>query len=669
MPTKLQLATTCHTGKRIPNPYGFEDGSEYQKTCVYSSYKQVNYERVSSLCTIVIFLNENGSSIKFEFATWENFELRKMLDLLWSTYYNRIHMCIKCHEEFLKVERLYDNLDGSESNFDAVREQFAFTVVESVIKSQYINNYVHGNAFDAIRYLVFKEWGGKFRKQNQISKSKLEKAKQVLIPSMTGKSLALNRVGVAPENNIQMQLGKEKPTVSATSEKDLKQVRTLVQSTNVPPISDTPDKTKALKSNKKDTRVNRFSNMQTNGNNSSTIKSNSTAAETTISVENGADSAKPLGNLLTLSETTRPFHSEAQIKTNANSCSSAEQRDESIPKTPDMDLNAELGSTEITDKPINSLEPDPEFDCVEGAKPSTSSSSSASSLPPEASNAAATTDPTSNPKSSPPVSIAQNNTPVLPQSTYILSPDGRKLISKCGKLSPKQKLIFVKRDPVTGRMVRVPKPNFSMVKGKFNGREVIVRSTPSSIFQPQTFLNSSGSSTHVKTVNLPVESAVSSFPVKNVVTEPGSPSVPRIVSVQSIPTASSEGHSSSTQFTDDISNDSSEESAGFSQVESNQQLNSSSDVTQKPSKVSPDGKRQSTDDNSKSKGEPPEVRSIRSGRRIKRVYDSSSWASGLEMDQLVAQSLKDGRTDRSGYSPKRATKINNKVYVITVKIV
>ncbi|CAG7814981.1 unnamed protein product, partial [Allacma fusca] len=38
-----------------------------------------------------------------------------------------------------------------------------------------------------------------------------------------------------------MQLGKEKPTVSAASEKDLKQVRTLVQSTNVPPISDTPD--------------------------------------------------------------------------------------------------------------------------------------------------------------------------------------------------------------------------------------------------------------------------------------------------------------------------------------------------------------------------------------------------------------------------------------------
>jgi len=91
-------------------------------------------------------------------------------------------------------------------------------------------------------------------------------------------------------------------------------------------------------------------------------------------------------------------------------------------------------------------------------------------------------------------------------------------------------------------------------------------------------------------------------------------------------------------------------------VESNQQLNSSSDVTQKPSKVSPDGKRQSTDDNSKSKGEPPEVRSIRSGRRIKRVYDSSSWASGLEMDQLVAQSLKDGRTDRSGYSPVKRHK-------------
>ena len=94
------------------------------------------------------------------------FELRNLKEIFIKSFgipflphfskYGLVYMCTRCHEEFLRVESLYDDLKCNESKFDAAREKLAFLIVDSIITSGYISNYIHGNAFDSIRYLVFK---------------------------------------------------------------------------------------------------------------------------------------------------------------------------------------------------------------------------------------------------------------------------------------------------------------------------------------------------------------------------------------------------------------------------------------------------------------------------------------------------------------------------------
>ena len=110
------------------------------------------------ICYEAHTVTESETGISFELRNLKDIFVR-CFDIQFLPHFSKfgpVHMCPRCHEEFSKVEKLYDAVKCTENSFDAAREKLAFLVVDSILKSGYISNYVHGNAFDAIRCLVFK---------------------------------------------------------------------------------------------------------------------------------------------------------------------------------------------------------------------------------------------------------------------------------------------------------------------------------------------------------------------------------------------------------------------------------------------------------------------------------------------------------------------------------
>ena len=216
------------------------------------------------------------------------------------------------------------------------------------------------------------------------------------------------------------------------------------------------------------------------------------------------------------------------------------------------------------------------------------------------------------------------------QAIYVTTSDGRKLIPQTFVQNPK--LIFVKKDPVTGRMIQVPRPNQTSVKGKLNGKDVIIRTAASSaagvqpassIFLPDgtavnvPFKGTAASSSTAKSTAVPkVATAASAV---------SSPVVPKIVSVQSIKKEVSKPPIPKVEVSKPPTPPPPQLEAQTVIQEPEEGITETSSKANLRGSHSPAREKNSQGTKSpKVLEESPEPRSSRSGRRIKRPFESSA---------------------------------------------